>query len=154
MDNKLKTNRKDTNNQATSQFKEIPASEVQDAIDKYNAAMLDIDNSYYDLKPLNMNVLVRCYKTMYNATRREPIDNKGTMGNFINPFPYDIKAVIIAVGENSSVKKGQEVILSKQAIELMGSRELGFIPVYDFMSEHYQLSGFLMIPEHMIKCIV
>jgi len=136
------------------EFKQVSASEVQTKIQEYNENIHNIEDKYFDIKPVNMNVLVRCYMTMFNAVRKEPIGNKGEFGNFINPFPFDTKAIIVASSEGSQFEKNKTCLLSKQAIELMGSKELGFFPVYGFVSEDYTQEGFILIPEHFVKCLI
>lgn len=136
------------------EIRQVSITEVETKINEYNDNILSIEDKYNYIKPVNMNVLVRCYMSMYNTVRREPIGNKGEFGNFVNPFPFDSKAIIVAASENSQFKKGDHCLINKQAIELLGNKELGFTPVYGFVSQDYNQEGYLLIPEHFIKCII
>lgn len=105
-------------------------NEYYDAVRKYNANLKTIDLKYKSVVPLN-KILIRPY--LYEPQVSEsglylpykqviPVATKsgqGTYQDIESDFPYSPKAVVISAPENSNLKSGDIVFLSRKAISLV-----------------------------------
>lgn len=141
------------NNTQQPQMQTITYAEVKEKMDQYNEQVINIDEKYKKLVPVNGNILVRVYKTMFNArvnVETQQAGGKSKMVDMLNPLPYSLKAVVVA-SEQSEYKSGDTVIMSPQAIATNGQYP-DFIPNHIFFLEDFTDEGYLLIPSHYIRC--
>lgn len=99
-------------------------------VKKYNDNLKQIDSVYSSVVPLN-KILVRPY--LYEPSVTEsglylpykqviPVPTKSGQGSYADiesDFPYSPKAVVIQSPDNSNLKPGDVVILSRKAIQMV-----------------------------------
>ncbi len=137
-------------------MREVTLEELTNSFNTYNENITNYDPKYNSLVPKNFKILVRVYKTVFNCTMEEDrVQTKPgqTSRTMLNPFPYSTKAIIVAT-DQEDYKIGDIVLLSNEAIQLVGNYEKGKRPFYLFGNEDYYEEGMLMIPINLIQCIV